>query len=158
MSYQQQAGQQAGQRAMSGARAHEDAVSGWTVGFAVFAGAVMVMVGIFQMLEGIAALVNDGFFVVVGSNYAYHTDTTTWGWIHLFVGAVVTLAGFAVFSGYLWARIIGMTMALIAAISNFFFIPYYPVWSVLIIALSVVVIFALASYSQEAALGRSSGE
>ena len=71
---------------------------------------------------------------------------TGWGWIHLILGIVVALAGFYVLSGRLWARIIGITMALFSAIANFFFIPYYPVWSVLIIALDVFVIWALATY------------
>jgi len=119
--------------------------SGWATGLAVFAGVIMIMVGIFQALSGLSAIINDKFYVVT-PNYAYEIDVTGWGWIHLILGIVVALAGFYVLTGRLWARIIGITMALFSAIANFFFIPYYPVWSVLIIALDVFVILALATY------------
>jgi hypothetical protein len=101
------------------------------------------MGGLFQFFEGLAAVIEDDFFVL-GRNYAYEVDVTTWGWIHMGVGAVVALAGFGVFSGQLWARVIGIGVALAAAVVNFFYIPYYPVWSILIIAVSIVIIWALA--------------
>ena len=119
--------------------------SGWATGLAVFAGVIMIMVGIFQALSGLSAIINDKFYVVT-ANYAYELDVTGWGWIHLILGIVVALAGFYVLSGRLWARVIGITLAMFSAIANFFFIPYYPVWSVLIIALDVFVILALATY------------
>ena len=125
-------------------------VSGWAVGFAAFAGAIMVMVGFFQTFAGLAAILENEFFVV-GENYAYEIDVTAWGWIHLIVGLVVAFAGVAVFSGAAWARGVGITLALLSAIANFFFIPYYPVWAVLIIALDVAVIWAHASYGRDAA-------
>jgi hypothetical protein len=124
--------------------AHE-AVSPVAAGFAIFAGVLMVMLGTFQAFQGLAAILEDELFIVT-RNYAYDLDLTAWGWIHMGVGIVVALAGFYVFSGAMWARVIGITMALIAAIANFMYIPYYPVWSVLIIALCVVVIWALASF------------
>ena len=126
------------------------AVSGWAVGFASFAGAIMVMIGFFQTFAGLAAIVEDEFFVVRG-NYVYDLDVTAWGWIHLILGIIVVLAGLAIFSGAAWARAVGITLALVSAIANFFFIPYYPVWAVLIIALDVAVIWALANYGRDAA-------
>jgi uncharacterized membrane protein len=126
------------------------AVSGWAVGFAVFAGAIMVMIGFFQTFAGLAAIIEDQFFVV-RPNYVYDLDVTAWGWVHLILGIILVLAGLGIFSGAAWARAVGITLALLSAISNFFFIPYYPVWAVLIIALDVAVIWALASYGRDAA-------
>jgi hypothetical protein len=128
-------------------------VSGWAVGFTAFAGAIMLMVGIFQAFSGLAAILNDEFFVRA-PNYTYDIDITEWGWIHLIIGVLVAGAGFAVFSGATWARAVGITLALLSAIANFFYIPVYPVWAILIIALDVVVIWALASYSEDAAASR----
>ena len=125
-------------------------VSGWAYGLAAFAGAVMLMVGIFQAFAGLAAIFEDEFFVV-GANYAYDVDVTAWGWIHLILGVVVAFAGISVYSGATWARSIGIVLAILSAVANFFFIPYYPVWAVLIIALNIAVIWALATYGPEQA-------
>jgi hypothetical protein len=126
------------------------AVSGWAVGFAVFAGSIMVMIGFFQTFAGLAAIIEDEFFVI-RPNYVYDLDVTAWGWVHLILGIILVLAGLAIFSGAAWARAVGIALALLSAIANFFFIPYYPVWAVLIIALDVAVIWALASYGRDAA-------
>jgi hypothetical protein len=123
-------------------------VSGWAVGFSAFAGAIMIMIGIFQFFEGLAAVANDSFFVV-GNNYTYNLDTTAWGWIHMIIGVIVFAAGLGIFSGATWARAVGIAVAVISAIANFFYIPYYPIWAVLLIALCVIVIWALASLRPE---------
>jgi hypothetical protein len=130
----------------------EAGVSGWAVGLAAFAGAVMLLVGIFQAFAGLAAIFEDEFFVV-GPNYAYDVDVTTWGWIHLILGVIIALAGIAIFTGATWARSVGVTLAILSAVANFFFIPYYPVWAVLIIALDIAVIWALVQYGPEEARG-----
>lgn len=119
--------------------------AGWATGLALFAGVIMIMLGIFQAIAGLAAIIEDKFYVVT-PNYAYQIDVTGWGWIHLIVGIFVVLAGVYVLSGRLWARIVGITIAVLSALANFFFIPYYPFWSLLIIALDVFVIWALATY------------
>jgi hypothetical protein len=128
----------------------EAQASGWTVGFAIFAGAMMFMAGVFQAFEGLAAIFNGNFFVV-GANYAFSIDVATWGWVHLIGGIVVAFAGIAVFSGQAWARVLGIILAIISATINFFFIPYYPFWTLLIIGLDIAVIAALAAYTPEAA-------
>jgi hypothetical protein len=117
-------------------------VSGWAVGGVAFAGILMVVIGIFEAISGLAAIIENEFFVV-SRNYTFELDVTAWGWIHLILGIVVSLAGFYVFSGRTWARIVAITLAILAAVANFFFIPYYPFWSLLIIALSVWVIWSL---------------
>ena len=121
-------------------------VSGWTAGLVVFAGVMMIMAGVFHALTGLAAILENEFFVV-GPNYVYELDVTAWGWIHLIFGIVVAAAGWGVFNGATWARVVGISLATISAIANFFFIPYQPVWALLIIALDVLVIGALAAYS-----------
>jgi hypothetical protein len=125
-------------------------VSGWTVGFVVFAGVMLMLVGFFHALTGLAAIIEDEFFVV-STNYAYEFDATAWGWIHLLYGVIIIGAGYGIFSGATWARVVGITLASVSAIANFFFIPYQPVWALLIIALDVLVIGALAAYGPDEA-------
>jgi hypothetical protein len=127
-------------------------VSGWVYGFAAFAGAVMLMVGIFQALAGLAAIFENEFFVV-SSSYAYEIDVTAWGWIHLILGAIIAFAGISIYTGQAWARSVGVLLAILSAVANFFFIPYYPVWAVLIIALNIAVIWALVQYGPDEARG-----
>ncbi len=124
--------------------------SGWTVGFVVFAAVMMMLIGSFQVIAGIAALFEDQFFVV-GSNYVYDVDVTAWGWIHLILGVIIFLAGVAALRGATWARVAGIAIASLSAIANFFFIPYYPLWAIVIIALDIAVIWALAVYGSREA-------
>ena len=116
--------------------------SGSAVAGYVFAGFILILVGCFQAIAGLAAIFDDGF-LVVSKNYAFHVDTTAWGWIHLILGVVVGFAGYALFAAKTWARVVGVTLATLSAIANFFFIPVYPFWALLIIALDVWVIWAL---------------
>jgi hypothetical protein len=119
----------------------------WARGGVVLAATVLLLVGIYQIFLGIAALAKNQFFVV-GPNYAYTVDTTTWGWIHLGIGIVATLTGFFLFTGMMWARILGVAIAVISAVANFFFLPYYPLWSLLIIAVDIFAIWAIASVGE----------
>jgi hypothetical protein len=124
--------------------------SGWTVGFVVFAAVMMMLAGGFQTIAGIAAIFEDEFFVVA-PNYVYDVDVTAWGWIHLVLGVILFAAGAGALSGATWARIVGITLASLSAFANFFFIPYYPLWSIVIIALDVAVIWALTVYGRREA-------
>ena len=116
--------------------------SGWAVAGTAFAGVIMIMIGVFHAIMGLAAILDDNFFVVT-QNYTFEFDTTGWGWVHLIAGALVVLAGFYVFSGSFLARVAGITLASLSAVANFFFIPYYPFWSIVIVALAVWVIWSL---------------
>jgi hypothetical protein len=116
--------------------------SGWAMGGVIFAATVMSMVGIFQAIVGLAAIIDDDFFVVT-RNYTFDLDTTTFGWIHLIIGILVAGAGFALFAGRVWAAVVAIFLASLSAVANFFFIPYYPFWSLLVIALDIWVIWAL---------------
>lgn len=116
----------------------------WASGGMIFAATLMIIIGIFQVLTGIAAIIDDEFFVV-GANYTYEVDTTAWGWIHLGIGALAVAAGFALFSGRTWARAVAIVLAVLSATANFFFVPYYPFWALLIIATDIFVIWAVAT-------------
>ena len=116
--------------------------SGSAVAGYVFAGVILIMVGCFQAIAGLAGIFEDEFYAAT-PNYIFEIDTTTWGWIHLILGVVVAFAGYGLFTAKTWARVVGVTLAVLSAIANFFFIPIYPFWSILIISLAVWVIWAL---------------
>ena len=118
-------------------------VSTWATGGVVFAATVMIMVGAFEFFQGLAAVLEDQFFVTL-SDYAFEIDVTAWGWIHLILGGLLVLAGFGLFSGNAVAGGVAILLAILSAIANFFFIPYYPFWTLLIIAVDVFVIWAIA--------------
>lgn len=119
--------------------------SGWAIGAITFAAFMMIMAGAFQGLLGFIAVLQDEFFVATPS-YVFQFDATTWGWIHMLLGLVVFGAGIGVLAGQTWARAVGILLALLSAVANFVFMPYYPVWSLLIIALDVLVIWALVAH------------
>jgi len=114
----------------------------------VFAGIVMLAIGVNQVLLGIAALVDDQLYVAL-PDYVYALDLTTWGWIHLLFGLLLAVTGVAVVVGKAWARGVGIGLAVLSLIANFAFLPYYPVWSVLLVALDVAVIWGLAVYRDD---------
>ena len=120
----------------------EPPVSGLVVGGVMFAAVMMILIGVFQGIAGLTAILDDDFFVRTPS-YTFDMDTTAWGWIHLLLGILVLLAGFALFAGRVWAAFVAITLATLSAIANFFFIPYQPFWALLIIALDVWVIWSL---------------
>ena len=122
--------------------------SSWAVGFIAFAGVMMIMAGGFQAFAGLVAILENEFYATT-RNYILKFDVTSWGWIHLLLGLVVLFAGFAVLSGQTWGRVIGIILAGLSALANFAFIPYYPVWSLVIIALDVFVIWALAAHGRD---------
>lgn len=127
-----------------------DDVSGW-VGWIYFAAFIMVFVGIFQMIMGLVALVNKTFYVVhAQSQTLVAFDITTWGWIHLLLGILVLSTGIALFSGSTWARIVAIVLVAANFISQFAFIGVYPFWSITMLILDLVVIYALTVHGGEA--------
>lgn len=131
-----------------GSTGQEREVSGGAVGLILFASTIMIMAGTFQAIMGLVAIFENEFYVAT-PNYLFQFDATTWGWIHLLVGLVVAAAGIAVLSGRVWGRSIGVLLAVLSAIANFLFIPYYPFWSLLIITLDVFVIWALTAHGRD---------
>jgi hypothetical protein len=124
--------------------------SGLAVGLALFAACLMILSGAFGAILGLAAIVDDDLYVIRG-DYVFEWDVSAWGWVHLIFGIILVLAGAAVITGQVWARAVGILLAVISAIANFMFLPYYPVWSIVIIALDVAVIWGLAKYSRQTA-------
>jgi hypothetical protein len=124
--------------------------SAWAIGYAAFAGVALILGGIFQALVGIAALANDDYLVVT-QDYAFRFDITTWGWIHLVLGLVVLAAGIGIFSGSVVARTIGVFVAVLSAGVHFMFMPYQPIWSAIVIALDVAIIWALTAHGRDIA-------
>ena len=120
----------------------------WAVGFILFAAIMMIMTGFFQVLAGLVAIFENEFYVAT-RNYLFQFDATTWGWIHLVIGLVVAFAGWGLLSGRTWARALAIALAVLSAVANFLFIPYYPFWSLLIITLDVFVIWAIAAHGGE---------
>jgi hypothetical protein len=119
-------------------------------GMAVFAGVIMIIAGVFQAIEGLAGILNDEYLVVL-PNYFLAFDITLWGWLHLLIGLALLAIGVSVLRGATWARVAGMVLAGISALLNFIWLPYSPWWSLLVIAIDILVIWALANYHREPA-------
>ena len=119
-------------------------------GIAVFAGVIMIVAGAFQAIEGLAGIVNDEYLVVL-PNYFLAFDITLWGWLHLLIGLALLAIGVSVLRGATWARVAGMILAGISALLNFIWLPYSPWWSLMVIAIDILVIWALANYHREPA-------
>ncbi|MFD8479741.1 hypothetical protein [Kitasatospora sp. NPDC059673] len=114
-------------------------------GTVLFAGVVMLVSGLLEVFRGIMAIAEDDIFVTT-PRYVFRFDLTSWGWIHLVIGALVALTGVFVLRGLAWARIAGVFFAALSLVDNFLDIPYYPLWSLVLIALDIFVIWALCAY------------
>ena len=118
-------------------------------GVSVFAGIMLILGGAFEALQAIAAIVNDKYLVVL-PNYVYAFDLTVWGWIHLLIGLALVAIGISLLMGQGWARMAGIVVAALAALINFTWLPYSPLWAIVLIAVDVLVIWALISSRQQA--------
>jgi len=118
-------------------------------GWALFAVVTLILVGGFQIINGLIAFFRSGTYQVGRSGLPVNVDYTAWGWTHLLLGILLIAAGYAVFSGKVWGRTLGVIAALLSAIVNFAFIPAYPVWSLIIITVDVLVIYALIAHGGE---------
>lgn len=125
-------------------------VTGW-VGWVYFAGFMMLMAGIFQTVLGLTALLNDKFYLALQGRLLVF-DFTTWGWIHLLLGIVIIVAGTSLFSGRMWARAVGVVLASLSLLAQFAYVSAYPVWSIILMVISVLVIYALTVHGGEAAV------
>lgn len=122
--------------------------TGW-VGWIVFSGILMIMLGLFQAVMGVVALFKDDFYLVGRTGLVVSLDYTTWGWIHLTIGVVALAAGLGVLVGQMWARVIGIILALVSAVTNLVFIAAYPIWSTIVIIVDVLIIYALSVHGRE---------
>ena len=118
-------------------------------GVSIFAGVLLMTLGAFEILQGFSAVLKDDVFVKA-PNYTYAIDLTTWGWVNMIIGAILVAVGVGIVRGQVWANSAGIGLAVISALGQFAFMPYYPFWSILIIALDVLVIWALATQIRRA--------
>jgi hypothetical protein len=129
-------------------RAPERQYSEGAVAVTAMAGTLMVIIGAMHIIQGLVALVNDEFFVL-GEEYVFKFDVTSWGWIHLVAGAIVLLAGVGLFQGATWARVVAVAVAGVSILFNFAWMPYYPLWSLTIIAFDAFVIWAVTAHGRD---------
>lgn len=122
--------------------------SGWAVGWSVYAGVMMMLVGMFHAFAGLVGVLQDDLYVLE-NGYFLQLDATTWGWIHLIAGVVVLLAGLGLFSGATWARIVAVIVAVLSTVTNFMWLPWYPLWSVIMITANSFVIWALTVHGAD---------
>ena len=126
--------------------ADTQSVSPMAHGVAVFAGVIMIVAGAFQGV--LAGIVNDQVLVVL-PNYFMAFDLTLWGWLHLLVGLALLAIGIFLIRGATWARVAGMIIAGISALLNFVWLPHSPWWSLLVIALDMIVLWAVTFHGAE---------
>ncbi|SKB10225.1 DUF7144 family membrane protein [Aeromicrobium choanae] len=123
-------------------------VSGWA-GWVYFAAFMLLLLGVLHAITGLVALFKDEYFVVASSGLVVSADYTAWGWAHLIGGIIVALAGLSLMSGATWARIVAVLVAMLSIIVNFAFMAAYPFWSVLMITISFLVIWAVIVHGDE---------
>jgi hypothetical protein len=123
-------------------------VTAWT-GWVVFASFMMILLGTFQAIEGFVAIFDDGFYRVTASGLVVSVDYTVWGWVHLLLGVLIVISGVGVRTGNVAARAVGLILAGLSALVNLAFIEAYPIWSVMIITIDVLVIYALTVHGRE---------
>jgi hypothetical protein len=116
----------------------------------MFASVILMVVGVFQALAGLTAIINDDRLLAT-EDYLIKLDTTGWGWIHLILGVVIFLAGLGLLQGQLWARTIAVVLASLSAIANFLWLPIQPWWAIIIITLDIFVIWAVTVHGRDIA-------
>ena len=134
---------------MSPTSESREVVAGWGT---TFAGTMMMIVGLVEFFQGLVAVINGNQFFVTTPNYVFQFNATTWGWIHLIFGIVIAVAGLFIFTGNIVARSLGIFLAGLQALANFMWLPYSPLWSIIIIAIDVFIIWSLATLRMDHAL------
>jgi hypothetical protein len=115
----------------------------------MFAGTMLVLVGCFHLVQGLVALFRDEVYVVGRAGLVVNVDYTAWGWAHLIGGIVAILAGVALFRGRMWARIVAVVVAFASSLLNIAFLPAYPIWSAMMIAIDILIIWAVTVHGAE---------
>jgi hypothetical protein len=123
-------------------------VTGW-VGWVWFAGLMLIVVGLFNIIDGLVAIVNRDFFVPTRAGLLVF-NLAGWGWVHLLLGIVLVIVGVAVLTGQLWARVAAVILVILNAVTQLLFMSAYPVWSLIVIILDIVVLYALIVHGEEA--------
>ena len=119
------------------------------VGWIGFAGVLMVILGAVHAFQGLVGIFKDEYFLVSSNGLALKLDFTAWGWVHLIVGVIILVAGLCVMAGQMWARIVGVILAALSLLANVAFLAAYPLWSLIMIAMDIVIIMALTVHGSE---------
>jgi hypothetical protein len=122
--------------------------SSW-VGWIAFAAVCMLVLGIFHFLQGLVAIVNADYYPVTRSGPVTDLSLDAWGWLHVIGGVVLVVAGLCVFAGQAWARAVGVVVAVASLVTNFGFLGAYPILSLMMIGLDVVIIMALTVHGSD---------
>ena len=122
--------------------------SGLAVGITVSAAVILILAGVLHAMQGVVGLANNEFYVTT-QNWIFKFDATTWGWVHILVGLIAIGTGIGLFYGAVWARTVGVIVAAVSVFANFVWLPYYPVWAILIIAFDFFVIWALTAHGRD---------
>ena len=122
--------------------------SGLAIGVTVTAAVILILGGVLHAMQGVVGLANNEFYVTT-QNWIFKFDATTWGWVHILVGLVAIGTGIGLFYGAVWARTLGVIVAAVSVFANFVWLPYYPVWAILIIAFDFFVIWALTAHGRD---------
>src|SRR4051812_16567874 len=123
--------------------------TGW-VGWILYAGVMMIMLGAFQAIAGLVAIFDDNYYNVRDSGLVVHVDYTAWGVVHLVFGALAVLGGFALMTGKMWARVYAVILAMLSAVYNLAFLEANPVWAVMMITIDALIIWAVCVHGREA--------
>ena len=122
--------------------------SGLAIGITVTAAVILILGGVLHAMQGVVGLANNEFYVTT-QNWIFKFDATTWGWVHILVGLIAIGTGIGLFYGAVWARTLGVIVAAVSIFANFVWLPYYPVWAILIIAFDFFVIWALTAHGRD---------
>ena len=128
--------------------------SGW-VGWIGFAGFILILNGVFSAVQGLAALIGTDVYYVITSGTLYLFDITTWGWWNLILGVVLVLVGLALLTGARWARIVAVILASLSAVGQLLLLPAQPWWAVIVIAVDILVIYAITAHGREIASNKA---
>ncbi|MGW6692897.1 DUF7144 family membrane protein [Rhodococcus sp. NPDC054953] len=121
---------------------------GFAAGTSLGAAVLLLTVGVLSMCQGISAIAGDRH-LVVGVDYTYALDVVAWGWIHLTLGVVQAISALGLMKGSMWGRVAAVTFVAVSLFTNFLWLPYYPAWAFAIIALDVVVIWAVTIWNPD---------
>jgi len=128
--------------------ATEKKTSGW-VGWGVFAGVILLISGVFSAVQGLVAVIGPNTYYVLTDGTLFLFDVAGWGWWNLLIGLGLIATGLALFAGQTWARVVAIILASLSAVVQLLLVPAQPWWSIIVIAVDVLVIYALTAHGRE---------
>ena len=122
--------------------------SGWT-DWIRFAGVILLVNGIFSVVQALVALIGSNTYYAVVEGDLFLFDTTGWGWWNLFIGAFLILTAFGLFAQAVWARVVGVILAVLSGVVQLLLVPVQPWWSLIVIAIDVLIIYAIIAHGND---------